>query len=202
MSFPGGSDCKESTCNAGDMGLIPGLGRSPGGGHGNPLQYSCLENPMDRGAWWATANGSQRVRHDWATKRSMLGNYKFRHDIHDSYQVKGSKYTHEQISPMLVYANTTGSWSNYYCKNKLATQNRNLKFSSLKCFKHFFFFGFPGGASGKEPTCQCRRHKRHGFDPWVRKSLWKWAWQPTPAHSNPHLPEESHGQRNLVGYSP
>ena len=48
--FPGGSDSKESTCNAGDLGSIPGLGRSSGGGHGNPLQYSCLENPMDRGA--------------------------------------------------------------------------------------------------------------------------------------------------------
>ena len=45
MGFPGGSDGKESTCNAGDLGLIPGLGRSPGEGNGNPLQYSCLENP-------------------------------------------------------------------------------------------------------------------------------------------------------------
>ena len=45
LGFPGGSDGKESTCNAGDLGLIPRLGRSPGGGHGNPLQYSCLENP-------------------------------------------------------------------------------------------------------------------------------------------------------------
>ena len=46
--FPGGSEGKESACNVGDLGLIPGLGRSPGGGHGNPLQYSCLENPMDQ----------------------------------------------------------------------------------------------------------------------------------------------------------
>ena len=49
-----GSDSKESTCNAGELGQISGLGRSPGGGHGNPLQYSCLEDPMDRGAWRAT----------------------------------------------------------------------------------------------------------------------------------------------------
>ena len=55
--FPGDSDGEESTCNAGDLGSLPGLGRSPGGGHGNPLQYSCLENPMDRGAWWATFHG-------------------------------------------------------------------------------------------------------------------------------------------------
>ena len=49
VCFPGGSDGKESTCNAGDPGLIPGSGRSPGEGNGNPIQYSCLENPMDRG---------------------------------------------------------------------------------------------------------------------------------------------------------
>ena len=57
MGFPGGSDGKEFACNAGNLGLIPGLGRSPGGGHGNPLQYSCLENPMDREAWRATVHG-------------------------------------------------------------------------------------------------------------------------------------------------
>ena len=51
-----------------DLGLIPELGRSPGEGNGNPLQYSCLENPMDRGAWWATAHGVARVGHDLATK--------------------------------------------------------------------------------------------------------------------------------------
>ena len=51
LGFPGGSDGKASVCNAGDLGLIPESGRSPGEGNGNPLQYSCLENPMDRGAW-------------------------------------------------------------------------------------------------------------------------------------------------------
>ena len=54
--FPGGSDGKESACSAGDLDLIPGLGRSPGEGHGNPLQYSCLESPMDSGAWQARVN--------------------------------------------------------------------------------------------------------------------------------------------------
>ena len=56
-SFPGGSDGKESACNAGDPGLIPGSGRSPGEGNGNPLQYSCLENLIDRGAWQAMVHG-------------------------------------------------------------------------------------------------------------------------------------------------
>ena len=55
--FPEGSDSKESACNAGDSGSIPGLGRSPEEENSNPLQYSCLENPMDRGAWWATVRG-------------------------------------------------------------------------------------------------------------------------------------------------
>ena len=57
MGFPGGSDAKESLCNAGDPGSGPASGRSPGEGHGSPLQYSCLENSMDRGAWWATVPG-------------------------------------------------------------------------------------------------------------------------------------------------
>ena len=57
LGFPGGSAGKESTCNAGDLGSIPGLGRSPGEEISNLLQYSCLENPMDRGAWWATVRG-------------------------------------------------------------------------------------------------------------------------------------------------
>ena len=54
--FPGGSEVKASACNVGDLGLIPGSGSSPGEGNGNPLQYSCLENPMNRGAWWATVH--------------------------------------------------------------------------------------------------------------------------------------------------
>ena len=57
LDFPGGSDGKASAYNARDLGSIPTLGRSPGEGNGNPLQYSCLENPMDGGAWWATVHG-------------------------------------------------------------------------------------------------------------------------------------------------
>ena len=57
LGFPWGSDDKESAYNVRYLGLIPGLGRSPGGGHGNSLQCSCLQNPMDRGAWWATVHG-------------------------------------------------------------------------------------------------------------------------------------------------
>ena len=55
--FPGSSDGKASACSAGDSGSVPGLGRSLGEGNGTPLQYSCLENPMDEGAWWAAIYG-------------------------------------------------------------------------------------------------------------------------------------------------
>ena len=68
MGIPGGLDGQESTCNMGDPSSIPGLGRSPGEVNGNPLQCSCLENPMDRGAWWATVHGVTRVGHDLLTK--------------------------------------------------------------------------------------------------------------------------------------
>ena len=62
--FTGGFHGKDSACNVGDPGLIPGLGRSPGEGNGYPLQYSCLENPMDRGAWQATVQEVSRIKHN------------------------------------------------------------------------------------------------------------------------------------------
>ena len=68
QGFPCSSIGKESACNAGDPGSIPGSGRSLGEGNGNPLQYSCLENLMDRGAWQATVHGVARVGHDLATE--------------------------------------------------------------------------------------------------------------------------------------
>ena len=58
--FSGGSVVKNPPANAGDVGLIPGSGRSPEGGNGNPVQYSCLGNPMDRGAWWTTVHGEAK----------------------------------------------------------------------------------------------------------------------------------------------
>ena len=61
---PGGSDIKECACNVGGPDSIPGSERSPGEGNGSPLQYSCLENSMDRGVWWATSMGLQRVGQD------------------------------------------------------------------------------------------------------------------------------------------
>ena len=69
MGFPGSSEVKASACNVGDLGSIPGSGRSPGEGNGNPLQYSCLENPMEPGR--LQSMGSQTVGYDWATSLSL-----------------------------------------------------------------------------------------------------------------------------------
>ena len=67
MGFPGGSDDKESVCNAGDLGSIPGLGNSLGGGMATHFQYSCLKNPVDRGAWWAIHGVAESDSTEWLT---------------------------------------------------------------------------------------------------------------------------------------
>ena len=73
--FPGGSVGKEFTCNVGDSGSILGLGRSSGRGNGNPLQYSCLENPMDKRAWWATVHGVTELDTTKATEHPKANEY-------------------------------------------------------------------------------------------------------------------------------
>ena len=85
--FPGGSEVKASAWNAGDSGSIPGLGRSPGEGNGNPLQYSCLENPMDGGAWKATVHGV-------AKSRTPLSDFTFIFHFH---ALKKEMATHSSI---------------------------------------------------------------------------------------------------------
>ena len=88
IGFPGGSEVKGSDCNVGDLGLIPGSGRSPGEGNGNPLQYSCLENPMDRGAWWATV-------HRVAKSRTRLSDFTSFHGKIN--EIKHDLYIHKNI---------------------------------------------------------------------------------------------------------
>ena len=75
MGFPGGSDDKASACNVGDPGSIPGSGRSPGEGNGNPLQYSCLENLKDRGTQWATFHRVTKSRKRLATNFYFIRNF-------------------------------------------------------------------------------------------------------------------------------
>ena len=89
-AFPGGSDGKASVYNAGDLGSIPGLGRSPGEGNGNPLQDNCLENPMDRGAWKATAHGI-------AKSRTRLSDFT---SLHRLLEAHGCQRVQENVQPL------------------------------------------------------------------------------------------------------
>ena len=135
-----------------DVGSIPGLVRSHGEGNGNPLHYSCLENPMNRGAWWATVHGV-------AEGRTRLSNFTFTFHFHA-------------------------------LEKEMATRSSVLAWRIPGT-------GKPGGLQSmgshsqtqlKRLSSSSRRHKRHGFYPWVRKILWRRAWQPTPVF----LPGESH----------
>ena len=145
-----------------NSGSIPGWGRSPRGGCGNPLQYSCLENPRDGVARWAAVYGIVQSR-TWLKQLS-------------------SSSIGRKLKKLI-----------------LVIENSNQFFPS-KYWRLFAYIrtDFPGAASGKEPTCQSRRHKRRGFHPWAGKNPWRRAWQPTPVF----LSRKSHEQKSLVGYSP
>ena len=108
-----GSDGKESACSAGDWGLIPGSGRSPGGGHGYPLQYSCLENPMDTEAWWSTE--SQGFRHEWVTRIFTLQACSCRASAHGRVQasVDWSLESQNQSPSAWVTFQLIWSWYRY-----------------------------------------------------------------------------------------
>ena len=114
MGFPGGSEVKASACIVGDLGLIPGSGRSPGEGNGNPLQYSYLENPMDRGAWWATVHGVSK-------SRTRLSNFTFTFTFISEF----SKVTGYKI-------NTQKSFSFLYTNNENQKKLRNQSHSPMQ----------------------------------------------------------------------
>ena len=163
MGFHSGSDGKESACSARDLCSIPGSRRSSGEGNGNPLQYSCLENSMDRGIWGATLLGVAKSR-TW-----LSTHYIFSISISNAILL----CYHWNHLIFFLFMERSGIYIKWY-------------------------EGFPGGASSKEPACQCRRHKRCKFDPWVVKIPWRRAWQSIPVF----LPGESYEQRSLAGYSP
>ena len=152
---------KISSANAGDLrhlDLTPGWGKSPGEGNGNPLHYSCLGNPTDRGAWQTTVHGLQRVGHDSATSLSF-----------------------KMLADLLVGA--------FFLLKIIFSKNIFLSISDV--LTYWYILCLPGGTSGKEPTCQCRRYKRCGFDPWSGKCPGGGrAWKPTPVF----FPGESDGQ--------
>ena len=203
-TFPGGAVVKNppaSAGDAGDMGSIPGSERSPGGGSSNPLQYSCLKNPMDRGAWWATVH---RVAKEldttyWLKQQRTTTNFWARHTC----------FTVQTISLCMLV------WASIFCFflfnqifkgryfSKYSFRNKSSKsisiFQSITLIMSFLWFsvGFPGDASGKELACQCRRSKRHRFNPWVKKIPWRRKRQTNLIF----LPGESQEQRSLAGYS-
>ena len=84
-----------------------------------------------------------------------------------------------------------------HCKAITPQLRKNIYTHVCMCV-YIYIYGFPGGTSSKEPACQCKRLRKCGFDPWIRKIPWRRAWHPTPVF----LPGESHGQRSLAGYSP
>ena len=137
MTFRGGSEGKASACNAGDLGSIPGSGRSPGEGNGNPLQYSCL----------GESHGL----------RSLV-----------DYSPLGPKKsdTTEQCQFHFSDCGLPG-----FSVREDVLQARVLEWAAIAFSTRW--------ASGKEPTCQCRRHKRHGFDPLG------WEDSPGEGHGNP-----------------
>ena len=125
--FPGNSDSKETACNVGDLGLIPGLGRSPGDWNGYPLQYSYLENSMDRGAWQLQPMGFQRVGQDWATfTLGAFSNFEF--DSYFSIQSSQNRIAallhggHLRISSLVHFLSTwiiykeTDKWFHLACR--------------------------------------------------------------------------------------
>ena len=111
MGFPGGSDGKESDLNVGNPGLIPGLGKSPGEGNSNPVQYSCLGNPIDRGAWWSSAHGV-------AKRLTQLSNEHF-HFLHIYLQIDLDihTYTYTQYDYL-----SSPTWPNMTIISHVATE--------------------------------------------------------------------------------
>ena len=136
MGFPGRSAGKESTCNAGNTGLIPGLGRFPGGGNGNPLQYSSLENPRDRGAWWTAV-------HRAAQSQTQLSNYNKGTQLPNSFPVP-STWKHKGPTPFFPFSLTKVSILDGLHKK----------------------VGLERTGRGTSLVVQCFHWRRHGFDHW------------------------------------
>ena len=126
----------------------------------------------------------------------------FNHKIGDRYLPYGVKKGQQEGSSTPL-TQEPGMLRAHLCQDearKKTHQGTLGSSSAFWCFNHLSMYklGFPAGTSGKEPACQCRRHKRHQFNPWVGEILWRRSWQPTPVF----LPGESHGQRSLASCSP
>ena len=160
MSFPGGSEVKVSACSAGDPGSIPGLGKSPGEGNGNPLRYSCLENPMDGGAWWATAHG---VAKSW----TRLSDFTCPPRCNNPECLHITKYIlSNKIGPQLrhtaIMRRQQTFWSFWRnTRQKRSKERKNLLLSLPLSIKIHYSDDqrgdFPGGPLAKTLHSQCRR---------------------------------------------
>ena len=167
--FRDDSDGKESACSAGNPSSIPGLRRSPGERNGYPLQCSCLESSTILA--WKTP------------QRSLAGFVKSQTQLSDDH-FHFQRYSRQAVEQTTEYRSLESRPKVWVGHMNCEPLHRRYTCPS------------PGGASGKEPACQCRRHKRCRFNPWVGKNPWRRAWQPNPVF----LPAKFHGQRNLVGY--
>ena len=135
---------KESACNAGDPGSVLGSGRSPGDRNGNPLQYSCLENPMGRGAWQATAHGIARVGHDLGTKPPTMLHSHWSEArsfcsllFHSEIQANGINYLLQYCQ--LPRPTERGLWKVLYKQSNVLAQKRSAQ-NSLARISHMVLF--------------------------------------------------------------
>ena len=152
-----------------DVGWIPGSGRSSGGGHGNPLQYSCLENLMDRGAWWATV---QRVAKSQTWKRLSIITGILIGGLYYWNKINVSCLHVVHVKLLIKYQVTLCQTYTSFALKHTGLENKHLAF--------YLCLRFPGGSESKESTCNAGAR----FNPWVRKIPWSREWLPTP-HSYP-----------------
>ena len=165
LGFPGGAVVKNLPANAGDKrdaGSVPGLGRSPGGGHGNPLQYSCLENHMDRESWWATVHGVAKswtrvTEHIHMNSEPGKARWLAKGNLEEMPQISDSSYHKGMIlslsSPMCLFTSTCFT-TFHLCGNSFLQSQRPrvlpLATDLLARIQHSHYRG-PTSVSGQEP---------------------------------------------------
>ena len=125
--FPGGSASEESACSAGGLGLIPGLGRSPQGGHGSPLQYSCLENPHGQRSWVG-------LRHDWTTKHTYYWWYGRGYQLTVA-GINGLNHTFKVVTQRIIY--------HLFCGFNQSNAVSKINSSNISCCCYYYYFVSP-----------------------------------------------------------
>ena len=210
--FPGSSDGRESAWNAGDPGSILGSGRSPGAGNGNPLQYSCLENSMGGGVWWATIHRVTKSRtrlsgchYYYFMFRTALGNGARDGKNEGNFwriwlkcwfacfrSSEGCIEKHSFDLRFRIWSLThLNSWFGFQVQTSsliagIAAGSCPPLASLLSLPWVGSTRGLPRWHSGEEPAGQCRRHRRLGLRPWVRKTPWReWLLTPVFLPGNP-----------------